>query len=202
MSETAHSAIAAVGIDIGKNSFHVVGLDSRGAVVLRQKWSRGQVESRFANMPPCLVGMEACVGAHHLSRQGTWPRCPADASQVRATLDASEVKENLKPRVAAIASLGRTRQNPDRFAHERRAGSSASVRRHRRDRTEPVYLFKPLQACIKSGLSPSQKSLNVMMWLRLAELGLGFFEHRRCNLRADNVQSAKLSECITDERRG
>jgi transposase len=68
MSETAHSAIAVVGIDIGKNSFHVVGLDGRGAIVLRQKWSRGQVESRFANMPPCLVGMEACVGARHLTR--------------------------------------------------------------------------------------------------------------------------------------
>jgi len=58
-----------IGIDIGKNSFHVVGLDARGAIVLRQKWSRGQVEARFANMPPCLVGMEACVGAHHLSRK-------------------------------------------------------------------------------------------------------------------------------------
>ena len=63
------AAIAVVGIDIGKNSFHVVGLDQRGAIVLRQKWSRGQVEARFANMPPCLVGMEACVGAHHLSRR-------------------------------------------------------------------------------------------------------------------------------------
>jgi transposase len=69
MPETAHSAIAVVGVDIGKNSFHVVGLDQRGAIVLRQKWSRGQVEARFANMPPCLVGMEACVGAHHLSRR-------------------------------------------------------------------------------------------------------------------------------------
>jgi transposase len=69
MPETAHKAIAVVGIDIGKNSFHVVGLDERGAMVLRQKWSRGQVEARFANMPPCLVGMEACVGAHHLSRR-------------------------------------------------------------------------------------------------------------------------------------
>jgi transposase len=37
--------------------------------VLRQKWSRGQVETRLANLPPCLVGMEACVGAHHLSRK-------------------------------------------------------------------------------------------------------------------------------------
>ena len=69
MSETAQTAIAVVGIDIGKNSFHVVGLDERGAIVLRQKWSRGQVEARFANMPPCLIGMEACVGAHHLSRK-------------------------------------------------------------------------------------------------------------------------------------
>ena len=69
MLEIVKTAVAVIGIDIGKNSFHVVGLDQRGAIVLRQKWLRGQVESRFANMPPCLVGMEACVGAHHLSRR-------------------------------------------------------------------------------------------------------------------------------------
>src|SRR5690349_14861442 len=69
MADKLDSVIDVIGIDIGKNSFHVVGLDGRGAVVLRQRWSRGQVESRFANMPPCLVGMEACVGAHHLSRR-------------------------------------------------------------------------------------------------------------------------------------
>ena len=69
MSENPNSAITVIGVDIGKNSFHVVGLDDRGAIVLRQKWSRGQVEARFANMPACLVGMEACVGAHHLSRR-------------------------------------------------------------------------------------------------------------------------------------
>jgi transposase len=61
--------IAAIGIDIGKNSFHIVGQDERGAIVLRQKWSRGQVEARLANLPACLIGMEACVGAHHLSRK-------------------------------------------------------------------------------------------------------------------------------------
>jgi transposase len=59
----------AIGIDIGKNTFHLVGLDKRGAIVLRQKLSRGQVVARLANVAPCLVGMEACVGAHHLSRQ-------------------------------------------------------------------------------------------------------------------------------------
>jgi transposase len=61
--------IVTIGIDIGKNTFHLIGLDGRGAIVLRQKMSRGQVVVRLANMPPCLVGMEACVGAHHLSRQ-------------------------------------------------------------------------------------------------------------------------------------
>jgi transposase len=69
MSQKLESTIAVIGIDIGKNSFHIVGHDECGAIVLRRKWSRGQVEARFANMPPCLVGMEACVGAHHLSRK-------------------------------------------------------------------------------------------------------------------------------------
>src|SRR5437773_398543 len=69
MSQNLNSAVAVIGIDIGKNSFHVVGLDNRGAIVLRQKWSRGQIEARLANLPPCLIGMEACVGAHHLARK-------------------------------------------------------------------------------------------------------------------------------------
>jgi transposase len=69
MSQNLNSAVAVIGIDIGKNSFHVVGLDDRGAIVLRQKWSRGQIEARLTNLPPCLIGMEACVGAHHLSRK-------------------------------------------------------------------------------------------------------------------------------------
>src|SRR6516162_4845024 len=69
MSQNLNSAVATMGIDIGKNSFHVVGLDNRGAIVLRQKWSRGQIEARLAAMPPCLIGMEARVGAHHLRRK-------------------------------------------------------------------------------------------------------------------------------------
>jgi transposase len=69
MSHKLNSEIAVIGIDIGKNSFHVVGCDDRGTIMLRQKWSRGQVEARLANLPPSLIGMEACVGAHHLSRK-------------------------------------------------------------------------------------------------------------------------------------
>jgi transposase len=70
MSSKHNNAVASViGIDIGKNSFHVVGHEDRGSIVLRQKWTRGQIDARLANLPPCLVGMKACVGAHHLSRK-------------------------------------------------------------------------------------------------------------------------------------
>ena len=70
MTEIMKGMIAAIGIDIGKNSrFTSSAWMEVGAVALRQKWSRGQVEARLANMPRCLIGMEACVGAHHLSRR-------------------------------------------------------------------------------------------------------------------------------------
>ncbi len=69
MSCKATDPVATIGIDIGKNSFHLIGLDAEGNSVLRRKLSRGQVVVRLANLPPCLIGMEACVGAHHLSRR-------------------------------------------------------------------------------------------------------------------------------------
>jgi transposase len=71
------STVAVIGIDIGKNSFHVVGLDGDGAIVLRQKWSRGQVEARLANAPLCLIGMEPVsvriTSAASLRRLATTP---------------------------------------------------------------------------------------------------------------------------------
>src|SRR5262245_10765800 len=69
MPRQSTDTVAVLGIDIGKNTFHLVGLNERGAIILRRKLSRGQLEARLANLPACLVGMEACVGAHHLSRR-------------------------------------------------------------------------------------------------------------------------------------
>jgi transposase len=61
--------IATIGIDIGKSSFHVVGFDGRGEILLRRRCSRTQLIRDLAILPPCLIGMEACCGAHHLGRQ-------------------------------------------------------------------------------------------------------------------------------------
>jgi transposase len=70
MSRSSFSAaIATLGIDLGKNSFHLVGQDERGAILLRIKLSRTQLSQHLANIPPCLIGMEACAGAHHIGRQ-------------------------------------------------------------------------------------------------------------------------------------
>ena len=69
MTSSAFAEVVVIGINIGKNTFHAIGLNQRGAIVLRQKWSRRQVVSRLANLLPCLIGMEACVGGHHLARQ-------------------------------------------------------------------------------------------------------------------------------------
>ncbi len=69
MPQSTPSAVATIGIDIGKNTFHLVGLDQRGAIVMRLKSSREQLERRLANLPRRLIGMEACSGSHHIGRQ-------------------------------------------------------------------------------------------------------------------------------------
>lgn len=66
--------IRTVGIDLGKSVFHLVGLDERGNVVAKKHFSRSQLLSYTANLSTCLIGMEACCGAHFLGaklvRQG------------------------------------------------------------------------------------------------------------------------------------
>jgi transposase len=68
-SQKTFEPIATIGVDLGKNTFHSVRVDKRGAIVLQQKVSRGQLERRLANIPRCLIGMEACSGYHHIGRQ-------------------------------------------------------------------------------------------------------------------------------------
>src|SRR3954464_8573136 len=61
--------IAVLGIDLGKNSCSVVGLDTSGRVVLRRRLQRDGVVKLAAGLPSCLMAMEACCGAHHLGRK-------------------------------------------------------------------------------------------------------------------------------------
>ena len=65
---TVHT-VTAIGIDMGKNTLHMIGLDPRGAIVLREKVSRGRITSRLANLPPCLIGIEAGMATHYVARE-------------------------------------------------------------------------------------------------------------------------------------
>ena len=58
-----------IGLDIAKHVFQVHGIDRRGKAVLRKRLARAKVLGLFANLPPCLIGMEACAGAHYWARE-------------------------------------------------------------------------------------------------------------------------------------
>ena len=62
------SGLISIGIDIGKNTFHLVGFDGAGNIVLRRKIKRLSLVSEFKKLPRCVVGMEACMSAHFVSR--------------------------------------------------------------------------------------------------------------------------------------
>ena len=61
-------SITVLGIDLGKNSCSLVGMDESGQVVLRRRMRRETVLAFGAKLPPCTIAMEACCGAHHIGR--------------------------------------------------------------------------------------------------------------------------------------
>jgi transposase len=63
------SKITTIGLDLAKNLFQVVGCDVRGKAVETKRLKRSEVLEYFANLPKCLVAMEACASAHHWARQ-------------------------------------------------------------------------------------------------------------------------------------
>ncbi len=61
--------VSTIGLDIAKSVFQVHGVDDAGAVVIRKRISRAKVVEFFANLPACLIGIEACPSAHHWGRE-------------------------------------------------------------------------------------------------------------------------------------
>ena len=69
MSQKTDVVASTIGIDTGKNTLHLVGLDDQGAIVLREKLGRSRIASRLANVPRCLIGIEAGMGTHYVARE-------------------------------------------------------------------------------------------------------------------------------------
>jgi hypothetical protein len=66
--KTAATVAQTIGIDTGKNTLHLIGLDDQGAIVLREKIARGRIAVRLANLPRCLIGIEAGMATHYVAR--------------------------------------------------------------------------------------------------------------------------------------
>src|SRR3954467_12399726 len=62
------SEAAVLGIDLGKTSCSVAGMSAGGKIVLRRRVARDGLPALLAKLPPCVVAMEACCGAHHVGR--------------------------------------------------------------------------------------------------------------------------------------
>ena len=70
MSRKTDAVVArTIGIDTGKNTLHLIGLDDKGAIVLREKLIRGRIAARLANVPKCLIGIEAGMATHCVARE-------------------------------------------------------------------------------------------------------------------------------------
>jgi hypothetical protein len=62
-------AISTIGIDTGKNTLHMIDLDEKGAIILREKIARHRIAARLVNVPPCLVGIEVGMATHYMARE-------------------------------------------------------------------------------------------------------------------------------------
>src|SRR5271163_3670034 len=62
------ASLAVIGVDIGKDIFHLVGLGVDGKIAFRRKFRRLGLKDAFEQLPPCIIGMEACLSAHFVSR--------------------------------------------------------------------------------------------------------------------------------------
>jgi transposase len=61
--------VRVIGMDLGKTTFHLIGMDEHGSIVLKKRFSRSQLMKFLVNLPPCLIGMEASCGCHHVGRR-------------------------------------------------------------------------------------------------------------------------------------
>ena len=61
--------ITTIGVDLAKEVFQIHGVDAHGPAVLRKQLHRSEMAKIFANLEPCLIGMEACGSAHYWARK-------------------------------------------------------------------------------------------------------------------------------------
>jgi transposase len=114
--DTNMPPLASIGIDIGKEVFHIVGFSTDGRIAFRRKIKRLALVETFKKLPPSVVGMEACLSAHFVSRAlrqlGHEPRI-IPAIYVKPFVKGQKNDYNDAEAIAEASRRVRARTNPD-----------------------------------------------------------------------------------------
>jgi transposase len=121
--------VSTIGLDIAKNVFQVHGVDRGGKTVLRKRLGRGTVLAFFANLPRCLIGLEACGGAHYWARELT--RLGHDARLMPPQYVKPYVKTNKHDAADAAACCEAVQRPSMRFVPVKSADQQAMAMLHR-----------------------------------------------------------------------
>ena len=182
--------IASIGIDLGKTTFHLVALGERNKVLVRKKFSRAQLLAYTANLPPSLIGLEACAGAHFmgaaLREQGHEVRLipaqfvkPYRKSNKNDFIDAESIAEAVTKENMRFVQIKTQEQLDVQAMHrvrdrlvQRRTALINEIRGFLLERgitfaAQPIYLRKNLPTVIEDAeqnLSPRLRWLLQRMW--------------------------------------
>jgi transposase len=121
--------VTTIGLDIAKSVFQVHGVDERGRVVLRRRLARGKVLTFFANLPRCVIGLEAGGGAHHWARELT--RLGHDARLMPPQYVKAYVKTNKHDAADAEACCEAVQRPSMRFVAVKTETQQATLMLHR-----------------------------------------------------------------------
>src|SRR4029450_10262649 len=146
MRGAVHMQITPIGLDIAKNVFQVHGIDAAEKVVVRKQLRRGQVLKFFAELSPCLVGMEACATAHHWTRELT--KLGHEVRLMPAKDVKAYVKRNKNDAADAEAICEAARRPTMRFVQVKSAEQQGRLMQHRtrdllmRQRTQGINALR------------------------------------------------------------
>jgi len=121
--------ITTIGLDIAKNVFQVHAIDSEENVVVRKQLRRGQVIRFFEELPPCLVGLEACATSHYWARELT--KLGHEVRLMPARDVKAYVKRNKNDAADAAAICEAVRRPTMRFVQVKSAEQQAQLMQHR-----------------------------------------------------------------------
>ena len=205
--------VTTVGLDLAKSIFQVHGSDQDGRPVVRKKLRRGQVIGFFAGLEPCLVGMEACAGAHHWARE--LEVLGHEVRLIPPQYVKPFVKTNKNDASDAEAICEAMMRPTMRFAPVKSAEQQSVLMLHRarellvRQRTMVINALRG--HCGEYGIIVAQGAPNITKLIaiiedgddgRLPELARQALDHLIAQLRMTQAQIVALEKALKDWHRG